>query len=139
MAAAQVKTLLLIASHLSGYPIPDNVPLPTVGEVSYNEITHDACDDQIPCGVIGFFDFQTGKIEVIDSPDYSEHSVNAIAVHELTHWLQFHNWENPESRQCPREYLREYQAYLAGFKYEVIFEGKKVTEFQTPGVVCEMP
>lgn len=139
MAPAQVKTLLIIASAISGYPVPANAKLPVIQEVTPKEMSQDACEEPtLPCPVIGFFDFETGAIEVEDSPN-AGHSVNSIAVHELTHWLQFQNWERPASRECPREYLREYQAYLAGFEYERIYEGKVIDEFQTPGVVCDMP
>lgn len=138
MAPAQVKSLLIIASQLSGYPIPAD-PLPPVEIVNAREMAKDGCEDETrPCGIIGFFEFKTGNIEILNDPS-AGHSINTITVHELTHWLQFHNWPNPESRACPREYLREYQAYLAGYKYEVTYEGKTVEEFQTPGVVCDMP
>lgn len=147
MDVAQVHALLLIASHLSGYPIPKDAQPPPVEEVTYEEMAKEACNSdllsQLSCPILGFFQFPNlvdgndGKEHIKVLSDNSQHSANAIAVHELTHWLQYHNWANPDSRICPREFLREYQAYFAGFRYEVIYEHKSPPEvIDVPGVEC---
>ena len=147
MPVSQVKSLLLIASHISGYPIPSEAP-PPVYLATPQEIAHEACADdplsQLSCSIIGFYEYpipgQTERIVIDNNADVAGHSANSIAVHELTHWLQYRNWKNPDDHSCPREFLREYQAYLAGFTYEVQYEHQAPPEgFDTPQVSCPWP
>lgn len=140
MGAAQVKSLLLIASQLSGYPIPADPP-PPIQVVTPVEMARQA--DEL--GVIGFYhppgdeDDPVERIVIDGDEANANHSRNAIAVHELTHWLQYHNWVNPDSNECPREFRREYEAYLTGFRYEFIYEHKNADRhvFMVPPVLCD--
>ena len=143
MPLAQVKALLLVASHLSGYPIPAGMDPPAVFLVSPREMAIEACggDSLLGCEVIGFYEYPDSgheRIMVDANEAQAEHSASAIAVHELTHWLQYHNWLNPADQSCPREFLREYEAYLAGYRYEVIYERAKApASFSLPGLECQ--
>lgn len=146
MPLAQVKSLLIIASQLSGYPIPKDVPLPPVMEANTQEIAKEACDDSaltqvMGCGVIGFYEPKTasGPERIFVVTEGADQSVNSIAVHELTHFLQYHNWPNPSSRVCPREFRREYEAYTAGIEYTVKYEHKQPEPYQIPGLICDLP
>jgi hypothetical protein len=146
MPVAQVKALLVIASQISGYPIVHEDKLPPVYLVTAKEMVHEGCEDNpmatvLGCPIIGLYaypvDGQVERIVVEDDKEASGHSANAILVHELTHWLQHQNWTFPDLHYCPREFLREYEAYLAGFRYEVIYEHVTASpSFTTPEVEC---
>jgi hypothetical protein len=133
MMPSQVKSLLMIASQLSGYPIPANVDAPAVETVTSREMSKDVCGGELFCGVQGYFehaeDADDHKIHIRVIVDAEVDSLNAITIHELTHWLQYVNWKNPHERSCPREYLREYQAYWTGLAYQITYEGKATPEF----------
>lgn len=149
MGLPQVKSLLIIASQLSGYPIPADAQPPPIELLTRVEMAKDVCADnavaQLTCPVLGFFQFPNfvdgndGKehIRILNDEGYTGESVNAITIHELTHWLQYHNWDHPDSRECPRELKREYEAYTASARYEVVYEHKEPPKsIELPGVVC---
>jgi hypothetical protein len=117
--------------------------LPPVYVVTTQEMVKEGCDDSeaaklLGCGILGFYQYPPHeRIIAEDNVERTRHSVNAILVHELTHWLQHHNWVGPDLTYCPREFLREYEAYLAGYRYEVIYEHVKAPEeFVVPAVDC---
>ena len=150
MMGSQVKSLLLIASQLSGYPIPADPP-PVVTEVTRVEMAIDECGGGDPlsvltCPLLGFYEWPVavgenpkipGRAErlwILDEGE-SEESANAIAVHELTHWLQWHNGFHPT--QCPELFQVEYQAYTVTLKYKVMYENYQIPEaYGVPGVSC---
>ena len=146
LMGSQVKALLMIASQLSGYPIPQNTPDPVVISVSAKEMAKDECggDDGlsvIMCPILGFYEWPilTGKDarpeRIWVRADAGSDSENAITVHELTHWLQWHNGFHPE--QCPEKFKIEYEAYTATLKYQITYEGAPIPEsYSTPGVEC---
>lgn len=142
MPAAQVKALLVIASQLSGYPIPPD-PLPTVELMTQPEMTKAACDDDpvtqlTGCGMLGFFNGANGELAVNAEEGGevgSEQSTNTITVHELTHWLQWHNhaWH----KDCPARFLIEFEAYKVGLTYQVKYEGRPAPAgFEIPPTAC---
>jgi len=141
MGAIQVKTLLMLTSQLSGYPIPTDVPLPEIKVMTDAEMAKEACDGDLLCPVIGFFQHPE------DADDHKEHigiaiedgfDLNATAIHELTHWLQYHNWPQPHDRRCPREFLREFEAYEAGMRYSVTYQHAVPPKdgISFPGTTC---
>jgi len=147
MMGSQVKSLLLIASQLSGYPIPADAPTPVVTEVTAPEMAKDQCGGDDPlhvlmCPLLGFYEWPTTndanigtRPERIVIRSDAEDSANTIAVHELTHWLQFHNGFHPTT--CPDLFLIEYQAYTVTMKYMVTYEGVAIPEeYGVPGVSC---
>ena len=146
LMGSQVKALLMIASQLSGYPIPQNTPDPVVISVSAKEMAKDECggDDGlsvIMCPILGFYEWPiaSGKDarpeRIWVRSDAGSDSQNAITVHELTHWLQWHNGFHPE--QCPEKFKIEYEAYTATLKYQITYENLAIPEsYSTPGVEC---
>jgi hypothetical protein len=146
LMGSQVKSLLMIASQLSGYPIPQNIPDPVVISVSAPEMAKDECggDDAlnvIMCPILGFYEWPiaTGKDarpeRIWVRADAGSGSQNAITVHELTHWLQYHNGFHPA--KCPDLFLIEYQAYTVTLEYQVVYENAPIPEsYGVPGVSC---
>jgi hypothetical protein len=146
MPIAQEKSLLLLASQLSGYPIPDKATPPRIEKVSIVEMgrlacgeKHDVFEEIFACPIVGFFQWPIeGKpMRIVIRFDDPDNTINSISVHELTHWLQWVNWENPIDQSCPREFLREYQAYRTELAYDITYENKPIPKvFDIPPMEC---
>lgn len=98
--------LLSWASHLSGYPLPDEPP-----EVRFEQhaffVAH-ACGGK-ECPVIAWYNDQ--KIVYIDErfKDIEDSYASSLVVHEFTHYLQDIDGNNETS--CASRITREREAY----------------------------
>jgi hypothetical protein len=65
----------------------------------------------------------------------SQEDADTVAIHELTHWLQFHNGFHP--MKCPQSFLIEYQAYTVTWIYKVKYKHVAIPDdYDVPGVNC---
>lgn len=99
--------LLSWAAHLSGYPMPEEVP-----EIRFEE--HDFFVENVcggkECNVVGWYN--DADIVYIDSQyrDVEKAFASSLVVHELTHYLQ-HKSGAFNSTSCEDSVTREREAY----------------------------
>lgn len=93
MTLAHLKMLLLIASQLSGLPIPEGAQLPAVYIEDDAQLQRDYCGGESNCiDVYGYYRKPINEIRVSNNP--LPFSTDAVLVHELTHWLERKNGLN---------------------------------------------
>jgi hypothetical protein len=130
MEPALVLRLLLIVSQLSGYTVPSGPP-PEVVLLTRVEMATLACsphnasnigpwgDGMLPheecLTVIGRAYDDEERVYVEDDFEDSHFTARSIAVHELTHWMQWkHAWSGYD---CTRARARESEAYRVQEQY----------------------
>ncbi len=107
--------LLSWASHLSGYPVPAELP-----EVRFEEhafFVSNVCGGK-ECNVVGWYNDE--DVVYIDQrhQDMTRSFAASLLVHELTHYLQ-HKSGKYESLSCEDSVAREREAYYVQNRYIV--------------------
>ena len=135
IAAAKMKALLLIAAHLSGWPVP-NEPPPIGYEVTSFEMSVISQDDEgETIGLtrdmvdVVFINVEAARV-ASNHPELGTPDEDSILVHELTHWLQAKN--GMKGYKCPVILKREIQAYAVQTRYAKEYEHKDNADYRPP-------
>lgn len=123
-----VAELLIAASTLSGYPLPEKTPV--IVQLSHERLEQMACGR--PCRVFGWS--PPGMIIYLDDRLDLDRELFArsILVHELTHFLQQESGKFGARFNCIEWMEREREAYLVQYRWLAREQGAPV---QTPGLV----
>lgn len=130
---AKMKALLVIAAHLTGYPIPPGAP-PVGIELTTAEMRVFA-DDDTTIGMtrdrvdVIFVDVEFA-VASSKYPDLGGPDEDSILIHELTHWLQAHNGQ--AGYECPRILDREREAYAVQTRFAREYEHHPDADFRPP-------
>jgi len=110
---AILPVLLSWASHLSGYPVPDQVP--AVRFEPHAFFVEHVCGGN-ECNAVGWYNDQ--RIIYIDEKYQDDDSgfATSLLVHELTHYLQ-HQSGKFDSHSCEDSLAREREAYYVQNNY----------------------
>lgn len=124
---AILAILLSWASHLSGYPMPAD--LPELRFEQHEFFVENVCGSK-ECEVVGWYN--DADIVYIDQKynNIEEGFASGLVVHELTHYLQ-HKSENYNSRSCEDSVQREREAYAVQNRYSIEVLGN--VNFRLPG------
>ena len=106
MTSAELLTLLMWASNLSGYPIPDG--LPTVQEVTREWMHERACSHSTNCPFFAIYDDALDTVYLI--PGLTWRAQDNLLVHELVHYLQDKSGKFKD-HSCENIAQREREAY----------------------------
>lgn len=112
---AILTILLSWASHLSGYPMPAEIP-----EVRFEQhefFVENVCGSK-ECNVVGWYN--DADIIYIDQKyrNIEDGFASGLVVHELTHYLQ-HKSELYNSNSCEDSVQREREAYAVQNRYSI--------------------
>lgn len=110
---AILPVLLSWASHLSGYPVPDQAP--TVRFEPHAFFVEHVCGGR-ECNAVGWYNDQS--VIYVDEKYLGDDSgfASSLLVHELTHYLQ-HESGNFDSHSCEDSLAREREAYYVQNNY----------------------
>lgn len=110
---AVLPVLLSWASHLSGYPVPDQPP--TVSFEPHSFFVEHVCGGR-ECNAVGWYNDQ--HVIYIDEKyrDDDGSFASSLLVHELTHYLQ-HQSGRFDSHSCDDSLAREREAYYVQNNY----------------------
>lgn len=133
--------LLSWASHLSGYPVPDNPP--AVRFETHEFFVENACGG-VDCNVVGWYDDKDVVYIDVRYRELDSDFANSLVVHELTHFLQ-HRSGNFDSLSCEDSVAREREAYSVQNRYIIealasintIMPGQTVCSYANAGVDSE--
>lgn len=127
MTVAEIAQLMVIASRLSGVPMPADGELPFVFFQTDAEVQQAFCEGGKNC--IQVYAFTRAKLKEIHISDsLGPYSQQTIVVHELTHWLQYKAGMNQEGLGggC----LNEQLAQATEARYMLEYEHKKDPDAQ---------
>ena len=112
---AILTILLSWASHLSGYPMP--AELPEVRFEQHEFFVEHVCGSR-ECEVVGWYN--DADIVYIDQKyrNIEDGFASGLVVHELTHYLQ-HKSESYNSYSCEDSVQREREAYAVQNRYSI--------------------
>jgi hypothetical protein len=131
---AILTILLSWASHLSGYPMPAEMP-----EVRFEQhefFVENVCGSK-ECNVVGWYN--DADIVYIDQKyrNIEDGFASGLVVHELTHYLQ-HKSEIYNSTSCEDSVQREREAYAVQNRYSIEILGN--VSLLLPGqTTCNYP
>jgi hypothetical protein len=139
VSPALVLKLALIASNLSGYPMPET-PIPVIHLLSTADFDKKFCPKN-PSDCYDLLGYYRDDDEIWVDSQQSDDWVyragqNSVFIHELVHWLQDHNGMNDLS--CVTKRVREYEAYTVQNRYIVEYEHLDV-EAHIPPTPCGQP
>ena len=131
---AILATLLVWASQLSGYPVPEE--LPDVRFESHAFFVENVCFGQ-ECKVVGWYD-DAGTIFIDERyREVDDQFAKSLLVHEFTHFLQHANGAfQPPS--CNLNIAREKEAYEIQNRYIAVgLTG--LAPIRPPTITCDYP
>jgi hypothetical protein len=102
--------LILLSSIklLSGYPIPEQLPI--VHLVPHAVLEEKACHK--PCQILGWFSLETNEIYLDDTLDLKGSVLaRSVLLHELVHYVQQVSGKFDGKSDCESWTLREKEAY----------------------------
>ena len=106
MTGADLLPLLVWASRLSGYPVPEGLPI--VEEVTQAWMHERACPHSVNCPFFAIYDDSVDTVYLL--PGLTWRAQDNLVVHELVHFLQDRSGQFTE-RTCENVAQREREAY----------------------------
>jgi hypothetical protein len=99
--------ILVIASHISGYPMPTEMP--TVQYKSREWFVYGPCQAHRQCSLVGWYK-DDGVVYLNDSLSQEDHDM--FLLHEFVHYLQDKSGKWRKGH-CKDNFYREIEAYRA--------------------------
>lgn len=121
--------LLSWAAHLSGYPMPAD--LPEIRFEQHEFFVENACYG-IECNVVGWYN-DNGIVYIDEEHDTGTGFDDSLVVHEFVHWLQDKSGEFDKD-SCVDFVAREHEAYAVQNDYLT----EATTTLQRAGVLLVM-
>lgn len=111
-----IAVMLVWASYLSGYSIPDKQPTVILVNHQYfiDNVCHGVEDQKHPCHYVGLYTYGDRTIHIDQGMNKKE--FNEILIHELVHFLQ-HSHNKYTQDTCNNRLAREHEAYGVQQKY----------------------
>lgn len=111
-----VSVMLVWASYLSGYSMPDIQPtiIPVSHQYFVEHVCHNVDTEEHPCHYVGLYTYDEKTIRIDQGMSKTE--FDAILIHELVHYLQ-HTHDKYVNDTCDNRKAREHEAYKIEQQY----------------------